>query len=230
MKADMLRRVTILIAVLALSVMPATAWAASRDITSTHTYLLASYKAMHTAVSTWPSVEANIHKLELRFHAECPDVGAGSPQNVEDQKLAYEAVGALWATGYHTDAPSVRAYVKTLKRLIWSNPKITHEARRLARGLQEMTALQVPNICADVRAWRANSFGTAPANVKQYDEHVEGIEVYEIPRSLLAPYVKPADNGLRKQMEHFTARFEELEYRHGQDDWVALLGVLGVNM
>ena len=105
----MSRCVGVIVAVLALALTPATAGAASRDIASTHTYLEASYKVLHAAVSTWSTVEASIHKLDLRFHAECPDVGAGSPQNAEDQKLSYEAAGALWATGYHTDAAIVHA-------------------------------------------------------------------------------------------------------------------------
>jgi hypothetical protein len=49
------------------------------------------------------------------------------------------------------------------------------------------------------------------------------------PRSLLVPYVQPADNGLRKRVEHLATRFEELEFVRGQDDWIALLEVLGVN-
>jgi hypothetical protein len=225
----MSRCVAVLIAVFAVGFAPATAGAASRDVTSTHTYLVASYKVLHAAVSTWSTVEASIHRLDLRFHAECPDVGAGSPQNEEDQKLSYEAAGALWATGYHTDAAIVHSYVKTVNRLAWSNPQITRDAHRLTRGLQEMTELQVPNICADVRAWGANSFGAAPANVKQYDEHVEDIEIHEIPRSLLVPYVQPAEDGLRKRVEHLATRFEELEFMRGQADWIALLEVLGVN-
>ena len=217
--------------VLAVAFAPATAsaGATSRDVASTHTYLEASYRVLHAAVSTWSTVEASIHRLDLRFHAECPDVGAGSPQNEEDQKLSYEAAGALWATGYHTDAAIVHAYVHTVNRLTWSNPQITRDARRLTRGLEEMTELKVPNICADVRAWGANNFGAAPANVKQYDQHVEAIEIHEIPRHLLVPYVQPADNGLCKRVEHLATRFEELEFMRGQADWIALLEVLGVN-
>ena len=225
----MLRRIAIPVAVIVFALSPATASASARDTASTHTYLVASYKVLHAAVTTWSLVEASIHRLDLRFHAECPDVGAGSPQNAEDQKLSYEAAGALWATGYHTDAGIVRTYVDTLNRLRWSSSAITRDAHRLASGLEEMTALRVPDICADVRAWRANSFGAAPANVKQYDEHVENIEIHEIPRSLLAPYVQPADNGLRKRVERLATRFDELEFVRGQDDWIALLEVLAVN-
>ncbi len=228
-EAEMLRRIAILTAVLAVAVAPATAGATSRDVASTHTYLAVSYTVLHAAVTTWSSVEASIHGLDLRFHAECPDVGAGSPQNEEEQKLSYEAAGALWATGYHTDAAITRAYVNTLHRLTWSNPQITRDAHRLARGLQEMTALHVPDICADVRAWSADGFRTVPSDVESYDQHVEAIEIHEIPRRLLAPYVQPADRGLRERVEHLATRFAEIEFMRGQADWIALLEVVGLN-
>jgi hypothetical protein len=224
----MLRRAAILTAVLAVAGAPATAGAASRDVASTHTYLEASYRALHATVSTWSSVEASIHELDQRLGAECPDVGAGSPQSEEEQKLSYEATGALWATGYHTDAAIDRAYVKTLSRLTWSNPQITRDARRLAAGLREMTALRVPNICADVLAWHANGFGTMPSDVEPYDQHVEAIDIHEIPRNLLAPYVQPADRGLLERVEHLATRFEELEFMRGQTNLIALLEVVGL--
>ena len=225
----MLRRAAILTAVLAAAFAPATAGATSRDVAATHTYLAASYTVLHAAVSTWPSVEASIHRLDLRFHAECPDAGAGSPQNEEEQKLSYEAAGALWATGYHADATIVRAYVKTLNGLTWSNPQITRDARRLAGGLREMTALRVPGICADIGAWRADGFGAMPPDVEPYDRHVEAIDIHEIPQRLLAPYVQPADKGLRKRAEHLATRFAELEFMRGQADWIRLLEVVGLN-
>jgi len=225
----MVRRVAILVAVLAVGAVPATADASSQDVASTHTYLTATYTVLHTAVSTWPKVEANIHGLDLRFQAECPDAGAGSPQNEEEQKLSYEVVGALWATGYETDAAIVRTYIHTLNGLRWSNPQITRDAHRLARGLQEMLALPVPNLCADIRAWHADGFGAMPSDVEPFDQHVEAIEIQEIPRRLLEPYVPPAERGLRERTERAATRFEEFEFTRGQADWIALLGVVGLN-
>jgi hypothetical protein len=225
----MRRCAAVLAAVFALTAAPVGAATTARDLASTHTYLAATYRVLHAAVSTWSSVEASIHRFDLKLKTQCPDAGAGSPQSQEGQKLSYEAAGALWAIGYHTEAPSVRAYARTLKGLTWSNPKITREARRLAGGLLEMTALRVPDICADVRAWRANGFGAMPANVDTYARHVEAIDIHEIPLSLLAPYVQPADRGLRKQAERVAARFSELEFMRGQAAWIKLLEVVGLN-
>jgi hypothetical protein len=227
----MLKRAATLTAVLAVTaaIAPATAGATTRDVASTHTYLTASYTILHTAVSTWSSIEASIHSLDLRFQAECPDAGAGSPENEEEGKLSYEVTGALWATGYHTEAAIVRAYVRTVNRLTWSNPQITRDAHRLTRGLQEMVGLQVPDICADIRAWRANDFGPMPADVEPYDQHVEAIDIHEIPWSLINPYVSPAEKPLLSRVKQVATRFEELEFTRGQADWIALLEVVGLN-
>ncbi len=223
------RCLTATVAVLVLALTPAPAGATSRDAASTHAYLTAGYALLHTAVSTWPAVERNIHKLSLRLHAECPDAGAGSPENEEAQKLTFEAAGALWAVGYRTDTASIHAYSNIVKRLTWSNPAITRDAHRLATGLLEMATLKVPDLCADVRAWRANGFGAMPADVEPYDRHVEAIDIHEIPRRLLTPYVQPADKPLRRRMEHLATRFEELEFMRGQADWIALLEAVGLN-
>ncbi len=217
------------VAVLVLSLTPAMAGATSRDAVATHAYLTASYTLLHTAVSSWPTVERNIHKLNLRLHTECPGAGAGSPQNEEAQKLTYEAAGALWAVGYRTDAASIHTYSSTLKRLTWSNPRITHEAHRLAKGMLEMATLKVPDLCADVHAWRATGFGAMPSDVEAYDRHAEAIDIHEIPQRLLTPYMQQADKPLRQRVEHLATRFEELEFMRGQADWIALLEAVDLN-
>lgn len=225
----MLGRLVALSAVLATAIAPSTAAASSQDVASTHAYIEASYKVLHATVTTWSKVEAGISRLDAKYHAECPDAGAGSPQNEEGQALSTEAAGALWASGYHTDAKLVRTYIKALDRLKWSNPAITRSDRRLAKSLQEMLSLEIPNLCADIHAWSATGFKSVPADAKAYSAHVEAIEIKEIPRSLLAPYVQPSDHGLRARAEHLAVEFEELEFKRGQADWDTLLEVLGLN-
>jgi hypothetical protein len=199
------------------------------DVASTHAYVEAGYTALHATVTTWPAVEANIRKLNHKFRAECPAVGAGSPQSNEEQKLATETAGALWATGYDTDAKIVRKFVKAVNPLRWSNPKINRHAHRFLKGLQEMVALKVPDLCGDVRAWSAGGFGAVTPATTQYARHVEDIEVKEIPRNLLRPFVRPADKGLVARAEAFALRFEELEIGRGMEDWDTLLETLALS-
>jgi hypothetical protein len=217
------------VAALALGVAPAGVQASAKDIASTHAYAVAAYAALHEVVTKWSTVEAAVHKLDLKFRAECPKVGAGSPQSEEEQLLSTEVAGALWATGYRSEAKVVRKFVQVVGSLTWSNPAITRAARRFTKGLHEMTLLPIPDLCGDVRAWTASGYKTMPSNVAQYDRRVEAIEVKEIPRKLLLPYAQPSDRGLIAADERLDTRFGELEFERGQDDWDKLLEVLALN-
>ena len=225
----MFGRFAIVAAVLTAGLLPATAVATPQDVAATHAYLEDSYTALHAVVSKWSLVEAEIHKLDLKFQTECPGVGAGSPQSDEEQKLSYEVAGALWATGYHTNAKIITAFIKKVSVLKWSSSAISHSARRYTTGLHEMTALGIPNLCEDVRTWNAGGFKAVPADVVQYVKHVESITVKEVPPKLLEPYLKPADRGLLSRVEHLATRYEELEFGKGQNDWNTLLEVLSLN-
>jgi hypothetical protein len=228
----MLGRLAILITVLTAGLVPAGALATTapqEDVSSTHTALEAAYKTLHAVVATWPTLEAGLHGLDLKFAAECPNVGAGSPENEPEEKLSYEVAGALWATGYHTDAKIARAFITAVSPLRWSNPALTRSAHRFITGLREMIALPVPNLCADVRSWTASDYKTIPASTLRFDEHVEAIKV-EVPSPrILDPYIQPSDRGLLTRVEHLITRFEELEFTTGQHAWIKLLEVLGLN-
>lgn len=228
-QAGMLGRLTIFLTVLVIGLLPADALAESQlDASSTHTALVAAYTTLHAVVDTWPTVEASLHKLEHKFAAECPDVGAGSPQSEPEQKLSYEVAGALFAAGYHADAKIAETFIKAVSPLRWSNPAVTHRAQQFIRGLREMISLKVPNLCADVRSWTATGYATIPADTLTFDEHVEAIDV-EVPSPhVLAEFVQPADRGLYQKVESLLKRFEELEFTTGQQAWDSLLETLGL--
>jgi hypothetical protein len=215
---------------LAFGAAPASALATSKeDISSTHITLVAAYKALHGVVSTWPTMEASLNKLNRKFAAECPHVGAGSPQNESGQRLAYEVAGALWATAYHADAKFAHAFIDVVSPLRWSNHTIVRRGLKFIIGLHEMIALQVPDLCGDVRAWTASGFNAVPAATEQFDQHVESIEVAIPSPQILASYVQPSDRGLFARVEHLVTRFEELEFTTGQRFWNTLLETLALN-
>jgi hypothetical protein len=224
------RGFVVALVVLVLGLAPTDALATSKqDGDSTHTALVAAYSALSGIVNTRSTLEASLRKLDRRFATECPDVGAGSPQNESEQRLSYEVAGALWATAYHTDAKYAYAFINVVSPLRWSNRSIVHRGLKFIVGLHEMIALRVPDICGDVRTWTAGGFITAPADTQQFDDHVESINV-EIPSPrILAPYMRPADRGLLKQVEHLLIRFEELEFTVGQRFWDTLLETLALN-
>lgn len=225
----MLRRWAIILTVLTAGLVPAGALASPEDVTSTHTALAAAYTALRAIVRTWPAEEASLHKLDLKFAAACPGVAAGSPQNESEQRLSYEVAGALWATGYHTDATIAQTFIKTVSPLRWSNPALTRRTHKFITGLREMIALQVPDLCGNTRSWTASGYETIPPSTLQFDQHVESIEV-EVPSpQMFVKYVQPADRTLLARVEHLITRFEELEFVTGLREWDSLLETLGLN-
>jgi hypothetical protein len=221
---------TLVVSVLVVGVVPTDAIAASRqDTSAARNALTAGYTALSAVIRTWPSLEASLHRLDREFAAECPGVGAGSPQSESEQRLAYEVAGALWATAYHTDAPIIRRFIHKVTGLTSSNPALNRRMYKFLNGLNEMIALQVPDICTDVRAWTASGYRTIPSSTLKFDNHVESINV-EIPSPKLAdPYLTPSDRWLVPKLEHLVTRFDELEFSTGQRYWDALLETLSLN-
>jgi hypothetical protein len=218
-----------ILAVLAFGVAAATAMATPQDLASTHAYIRANYalnRATQAKVkAAQTSIEAVIHKLGQ----ECPKLGAGSPQNEESQHLSYEVVVALWSASYTTDAGPIRAFAKTVRRLHWSNPKLTHMAQRYANDLQELAALKTPNVCADVTSWKESGFKAAPASSIRLDQRVEAIEPKAIPSSLLAPYEQPADKAILATTTHIETHLQQIETVEGFNDWDQALETVGLN-
>lgn len=208
---------------------PASASASSGDVASTHAYLKANYAVLRSVVNGWPADEAKIDALDQKIRGECPSAGAGSPQSEEAQKMSTEVIGALWATVYGANARAVQRFVKAVGSLRWSNGAITREVRRYTKGLREMSRLQVPHLCEDVRAWSASGFKAVPPSTERFDRHVEAIEVREPSQHLLEPYEQGSDKSLAALVGHLSTRYGELEFTHGQSDWNALLELLALN-
>lgn len=224
----MLRRSAILLTGLVLSLAPAQALAAPQDVASTHAFLVAGHIALQATVSKWSAVEAGIRRMDRKFAAECAHVGENSPQDEEEQKLSYEVAGALWASGYHTDAGIVRRFWAAVKPLRWSNPAITRRVHAFAHAMIEMTKISVPDLCGDVRAWTATGYTSIPASTLRYDKHVEAIEVKLPSPKLIRPFVHGSDSALLNQDLKLYHRFEELEVGQGFKDWDTLLEILSL--
>jgi hypothetical protein len=222
-------RIAIVLTMLAFGAAPAAAFGTQQDIVSTHAYIRANYaltRATQAKIKVaQASIEATIHQLGQ----ECPKLGVGSPQNEESQHLSYEVVVALWSASFATDAGPIRRFASAVRHLHWSNPKLTHMAQRYATDLRELASLQMPNVCGDVTAWKESGYKTAPATSIQLDRRVEAIEPKTIPKSLLAPYERPADRPILATTTRIESRLQRIETAEGFNDWDQALETVGLN-
>lgn len=225
----MAARAQTIIAAVALGLLAsASASAAPRDIASTHAYIQANYTLARAAEARIASTQASILNRTEQFGRACGNVGAGSPQNEESQKLSYEAAGAIWSVSFGANAGPIRAFVRAVKPLRWSNPKLTRIAQGYAKSLQGLATLPLPDLCGDVRTWSASGFRTVPATTLRFDGHVESIEARTISPRLLAPFESPSDRGALARTTHLESELEANEFEVGFDDWTSLLNTLGL--
>ena len=106
--------------------------------------------------------------------------------------------------------------------------QLTRVAAGYAKSLLALAALPLPSICADVRAWRAGGFQTAPATTQAFDRRAEAAEGHSISPRLLTPYLQPADRGTLEATTRLESKLEGNELSAGMNDWDELLAVLGL--
>jgi hypothetical protein len=212
-----------------IAMVPATATATPRDVAAAHAYIQANYALARASEAKIGEVEAKVKTFTRRLGRECPNVGAGSPQNAGSQPLSYEAAVALWSISYRADAGPIDAFANAVRRLRWSNRRLARIAQRYATNLHALATLPLPNLCGDVSAWKTSGFKTVPGTTTRVDRHVEAIMTRTIPPSLLAPYEQPTDRAIVTRTVHLETKLEQAETGVGFDDWAAMLETLGVS-
>ena len=232
MPTSLLARVPLLLAVAAVGVLggpSAQARAASADVASTHTYIQASYALARASVARIPLVEHKARQLIRTLAQQCPNAGAGGPQNDASQPMSYEVAVALWAIEYRAAAGPIRAFVHATQPLHWTSPTTARIARRYAHDLSTLAALSVPPLCEDVRAWKQSDFQIIPSGALRLVRRVEAIEPQPIPPGRLAPYERGGDASMLQQALRLERKLTEEEFLVGQSDWFDALGALGLN-
>jgi hypothetical protein len=203
--------------------------ATPRDVASTHAYIRANYAFTRATEAKVKVAQANIEAVTQKLGQQCPKVGAGSPQNEESQHLSYEVVVALWSSSFGTDAGPIKTFAKAVRRLGWSDHRLTRIAQVYATDLLELATLPMPDVCGDVLAWKATDFKVVPSATTQLDRRVEEIEPKTIPPSLLARYMQPADRGILTATARLETKLQRTETVVGFNDWDQALETLGLN-
>jgi hypothetical protein len=225
----MRQRFTVIAALaLALAAPPARALAAPADVAATHAYIQANYTLAQAGVARIGPAQSKIERFIARLEHECPGAGSGSPQDEQTGRFTYDVGVALWSIAYGTSAGPIRTFIGSVKRLRWSNQAINRAAQSYAGSLQALATLPLPNLCADVRSWRASGYRTVPAPILALDQRVEAIELVPVPQRLLAPYERGSDAGVFGRTIGLEKRLEERESNPGEGDLLKVLDVLGL--
>jgi hypothetical protein len=199
------------------------------DAASTEAYVRANYALVSTGHSLVPTAEARIRALRERLRRECPRVVAGSPQNEDSEKLTWEVIGAMTIVGYEPGAAAAAKFARTVSRLSWSNRALTRAVHAYARkGLAEVRT-PLPDVCADLRAWKASGYTALPDTTvrfrKTFYENYVGVGFMP---NQLARLVRPSQKALVQRARNYEEAIAETEARE-VETFGEIIDSLGLN-
>lgn len=149
------------------------AWARPDDHAATAAYIRAARRLLSSAASHLAASESAASRAAEQIRQHCPGRLAAAPAH--HGALETELLGAVYAAAVAPDAAAERAYAHSLKRLSWSNARLTRLVATEAAQERARASLTVPAVCADARAWRASGFGAVPATTERFDRSFDAI-------------------------------------------------------
>jgi len=181
------------------------AQAPASDGSATSAYLRANYALVAAGHAHLRASISGYKSVLARVRRDCPRGGEGSPQDPESTKLSNEVIGAMVLSAGAPDRPAVKAYINAVKGLRWSRGSITKAVKTYASNLSKLYGLAVPDLCADVKGWRASGYKTLPSSTVSF---VETFYPNWVALGLLPPGLASFENAQGRQLAHRAARFE----------------------
>ncbi len=179
------------------------AWAG--DASATAAYLRANYALVAAGHTHVGASIAGYKGVLARVRRECPHAGEGSPQDPESTKLSNEVIGAMVLSAGQPDRPAVKTYIGAVRGLRWSSGSITGAVKGYAANLSKLYGLSVPDLCADVKAWRATGYKSLPSSTISF---VETFYPNWVALGLLPSGLARFESSQGRSLAHSAARFE----------------------
>jgi hypothetical protein len=203
----MVRRRVLAAAIAALATGCAAAPVAADASTSsaTSSYVRANYALVAAGKSHLATSIAAYKGVLTKVRRDCPRAAEGSPQNPSSTKLSNEIIGAMVLSAGKPDRPAVATYLRAVRGLSWSNGSLTRAVRGYASSLSKLYGLSVPDICSDIRAWKASGWTALPASTVSF---VEVFYPNWVALGLQPSGLARFEGGSERRLAHTAAHFE----------------------
>jgi hypothetical protein len=197
-----------------LALAPAAAQATAGNAAATHAYLQANYALVRVARAHLAASEAEPLRVLAQVRQECPQAGAGSPQNTESTQVSDEIIGAIVIAAAQPDVQAIETFIHAVSGLHWSSGAATSAVRAYAGDLKTVLGLGTPNLCADVKAWAAGGYRTLPASIAGFSSKFmpAWVALGYLPKQLAA-FESAADRALARRCEPLEELLTEGETR-----------------
>ncbi len=175
------------------------------DASATEAYLRANYALVKTGHANLGASIAAYKGVLATVRRECPQAAAGSPQDPESTDLSNEVIGAMVLSAGRPDRPAIQTFLRAVSGLRWSSGAVTRAVAVYAANLRRLYALQVPNVCGDVKSWASNHFASLPPSTVSF---VKVFYPSWVALGLLPPGLARFESGGSRALAQGSARFE----------------------
>ena len=212
----------------ALAGAPTGVLAASGDTATSEAYVRADYALVRAGHGDIPIAHARILALRERLRRECAGIVAGSPQDEDSEKLTWELIGAMTIVGYQPGLSAATEFSRAVSKLSWSDASLTRAVRTYTRqGLAEVRT-PPPDVCGDLRAWKASGYTALPATTIHFRQtfYEDYVGVGFMPEQL-ARLVPTSQKALVGQARHYEEALAEFE-AHEVETFGSIIDLLGL--
>lgn len=179
------------------------------DAAATHAYLRATLALRRANAAAGSAVLNAVDALAQTIREECPDVLQDEPRETESGgEISIEVADAIFGTAERVDHAANERFYKTVRRLRWSNPRLTKLLHELALEQAEQSGVPPPPLCADLKFWVASGYTTTSTATKQYLRRLD--EISAITTITAEPHEKPFEDFLQPErlIAHRLSRYE----------------------
>jgi hypothetical protein len=219
---------------------PALAFGRAGDAAATRAYVLAS-EVYAGEVSA--EVSVSIAAIEARASetaGECPAALIYAPRDGAFGELGEEMTNMLFYAGAAPTSATRLSFARAIGGLSWSDRRLTKLVREQAGVEVATVALALPDVCADIAAWKTSAYATLPESTTAYLTRIATLESREyvgpseeaieaVIERLLRKYERPAERRAMKLVEHREQRTNKTRGRAEEAAKARLAAALGVS-
>jgi hypothetical protein len=159
---------------------------------------------------------AAIEARASEIAGECPSALTYAPRDMAFGELGEEAVTTVFFAGVAPVRSMLSRLSGAIAQLGWSDRRLSRLVHAEAGEERGIVTLALPDVCADITAWRASAYAALPPSAAAFLARVRAIESSSfvgpseesreaVIMRLLRPYEGPAERRTAKRVERFEA-------------------------
>jgi hypothetical protein len=217
------------LSLLTLAASPAVALGASADVTATEAYVRANYALVKAGRAKLASFEDALQGLLAQVRRECPRLLAGSPQDEASEKLTWELAATMRVVAFQRVTGPIAKFARTVRGLRWSNARLTGSVRDYARRLNAEATARAPDLCADLRAWKASGYATLPSGTLPFVNAFYPVQaIGMLPKRQLAPWLPASQHAIVQRTAQLEGQLLDFE-ANAVETWGQIMDAVELN-